>query len=351
MLAPVYHVLPLTAIERERILPIDGNVLVKVNQKVNANDVIAEASWSREHKLVDIARALGVSTSQADRLLRVKVGDEVSEGSELAVGSGFMPRSVLAPCDGRVVVTGGGQVLIAAGDASLTLKAGLNGTVVQVIPNRGAVIRAVGALIQGRWGNGRIETGMMVSLGETPDEVLTASHMDVSLRGSILLGGFLRDAEALRAAGELALRGLILSSISPALLSLAMQMNFPILSIEGFGQIPMNAAASKLLFSNVKREVTINAEAFDRYTGKRPEIVIPLPVTQEPPLPREVDALAPGQTVWIRRPPHAGAIGTLENLRSGLTILPSGLRAPAAEVRLENGERILVPLVNMEIVG
>ncbi|GAB4504636.1 MAG: hypothetical protein Fur0043_16300 [Anaerolineales bacterium] len=351
ILAPVYHVLPLTAIERERVLPIDGNVLVKMNQKVNATDVIAEASWSREHKLVDVARALGISPAQADRLLRVKVGDEVSQGSELAVGSGFMPRSVQAPCDGQVVVTGGGQILIAAGDASLELRAGLNGTVVQVIPNRGAVIRTVGALIQGRWGNGRIETGMMVSPIETPDEALTASHMDINLRGSILLGGFIRDAETLRAAGEVSLRGLIVSSISPALLPIAMQMTFPIISIEGFGQIRMNSAASKLLFSNVKREVTINAEAFDRYTGKRPEIIIPLPVAQEPALPLEVDTLAPGQTVWIRRAPYAGAIGTLENLRSGLTALPDGLRAPVAEVRLENGELVLVPLVNLEIVG
>lgn len=351
MLAPVYHVLPFTAIERERTLPIDGNVLAKMGQKVNATDVIAEASWAREHRLVEVARALGVSASQADRLLRVKVGDEVNQGSELAIGSGIIPRSVQAPCDGRVVVTGGGQVLIAAGDTSLELKAGLSGTVIQIIPNRGAVIRAVGALIQGRWGNGRIQSGTMVSLSETPDEVITASNLDVSLRGSILLGGFIRDADALRVAEELSLRGLILSSISPALLSTAMQMNFPIISIQGFGQIPMNSAASRLLFSNVKREVTVNAENFDRYTGKRPEIIIPLPVTQEPPLPPEVDTLAPGQTVWIRRPPHAGAVGTLMHLKSGLTALPSGIRARAAEVRLESGEQILVPLVNLEIVG
>lgn len=351
MLAPVYHILPFTAIERERVLPIDGNVFAKENQKVNATDVLAEASWSREHKLVDVARALGVSAAQADRLVRVKVGDEVNQGSELAVGSGFLPRTVQAPCEGRIVAIGGGQVLIAIGNASLELKAGLDGTVVQVIPNRGAVIRTVGALIQGRWGNGRLDTGKMVKLSETPEEVITASRLDVSLRGSILLGGFIRDVETLRAADELSLRGLILSSISPALLSTAMQMTFPIISIEGFGQIPMNSVAAKLLFSNVERKVTVNAEAFDRYTGKRPEIIIPLPVAQEPALPGDVDTLAPGQTVWIRRPPHAGAIGTLVNLRSGLTTLPSGLRAPAAEVRLENGELILVPLVNLEIVG
>ena len=129
----------------------------------------------------------------------------------------------------------------------------------------------------------------MLNLTEKPDDVLTASRLDVSLRGSIILAGLVREADTLRAAAELPVRGLILASISPGLLPLAQQMRFPIVAIDGYGNSPMNSAAYKLLTSNAKREATINAEAFNRYTGARPEIIIPLPVSQEPPIPNDMD--------------------------------------------------------------
>ena len=60
---------------------------------------------------------------------------------------------------------------------------------------------------------------------------------------------------------------------------------------------------------------------------------------------------AAGQTVWLRRPPAAGMIGTIIALRPGMSTLPSGLRALAADIKLENGEQVLIPLVNLEVVG
>jgi len=351
MFAPVYHILPVTTIERERALPVSGNVTAKLNQQVSSTDVIAEATWSREHILVDVARTLAISPNAADRLIRVKVNEKISEGAEIAIGKGMIAQTVRAPREGRVVAVGGGQVLMETGEASIQLRAGIPGMVVQIIPNRGAVIRVVGALIQGTWGNGRIETGTLYNLTENPADVLTASRLDVSLRGSIILAGLIRDAETLRQAAELPVRGLILSSISPGLLSAAQQLRFPIIAIDGFGQIPMNSAAYKLLTTNAKRDVTINAEAFNRYTGARPEIIIPVAHSQEPPQPTDVSTLETGQTVRMRRAPHAGEIGILVKIRPGLSPLPSGLRAPAGDVKLENGEQILVPLVNLEIVG
>lgn len=351
MLAPVTHILPLTTIQRERLLPVPGVVNVRLNQRVAASDVVAEARWAREHVLLDVARKLGVSIAAADRLIRCKEGDELAANSLVATRGGLFPREVRAPREGRVVVVGGGRVLIEVGEATVQLRAGLPGLVTRIVPERGVVIQTAGALVQGVWGNGRIETGMMVNLMEKPDSMLEAARLDVSLRGSVILAGMARDADVLRAAAELPVRGMIFSSLHPSLIPLALQMRYPILVMDGFGRLPMNSAAYRLLTTSAKREATVNAETFNRYSGARPEVIIPLPVAAEPAPPNEMEAFADGQQVRLRAAPNFGAVASLIRLRPGLSTLPSGLRAPAAEVRLESGEVILVPLVNLEVVG
>jgi hypothetical protein len=351
MLAPVLHILPLATIVRERLLPVAGKVSARLDQRVNPTDVVAEASYAREHVLFDVARTFGISANAADKLIKVKEGDRLTLGALVAEGGGIIPRSIKAARPGRVMVAGSGQVLMEVGDARIELKAGLPGVVTQIIPERGVVIRTAGSLIQGTWGNGRIDNGLMVKLIDKPDAVLTGDRLDMNLRGSVILGGHVRDAETLQAAAELPVRGLIISSMISSLLPMAMQMRYPILVLDGFGAMPMNSAAYNLLTTNDKREVTVNAELFDRYHGNRPEVIIPLPVSNEPDEPRPYETFAVGQRVRMRRAPHAGMLGAISNLPAGVSVLPSGLRVPAGEVKLENGTIVLVPLVNLEVVG
>jgi hypothetical protein len=351
MQAPIHHVVGLTSIVRERLLPISGTVLVRLNQKVNPNDVIAEANWAREHILLDVARTLGVSSNAADRLVKCKIGDRLAANAEIAVGKGLFPRSVSTPREGRVVVVGGGQVLMEVGESKLELRAGMSGTVIEVIPNRGAVIQTSGALVQGVWGNGRIDSGLLVNLAEKPDDVLIAGRLDVSMRGFVILAGMVKDVDALKAAADLPVRGLILSSIYPSLIPQAREMRYPILVTDGFGPLPMNSVAYKLLSTSIKLDVTVNAEAYDRYSGTRPEVIIPRPVSTDLPVLHEVETFAVGLQVRMRRPPALGMIGSIVAMKSGLTTLLSGLRAPAAEVKLENGDTVVAPLVNLEVVG
>lgn len=351
MLAPVHHVVGLTTIVRERLLPVSGNVIARVQQKVTAGEIVAETHWAREHALLDVSRTLGISPIAAEKLIKCQVDDKIAAGTTIAVGRGMFARSVRAPREGRVVAVGGGQVLMEVGEAKMELRAGIPGTVIQVVPNRGVVIQTSGGLVQGVWGNGRIDAGLLVNLMEAPDTVLVPGRVDVSLRGSIILGGMLKTVEALQALADLPARGLIVSSIQPALLQKAREMRFPILVTDGIGSLSMNSAAYKLLSTNAKREISLNAEAYDRYTGARPEIFIPLPVSAEPPMLNEIEAFAPGLQVKMRRPPAMGMIGSIVSIKPGLTTLPSGLRAQAAEVKLENDETVIVPLVNMEVVG
>ncbi len=349
--APVHHILPLTTIVRERLLPVNGKVLARLNQRVSSTDVVAEATWSREHVFLDVSRTLNLSPDAADKLIRCKVNDRLPAGTVIARSRGLVPKIVKTPVEGRVVAAGGGQVLIESGESRMELRAGISGNVINVIPDRGVVIQTAGALVQGVWGNGRVDTGVMINLAEKPDTVLTANRLDVSMRGSVIIAGQIKDAETLQAAAELPVRGLIAASMFPSLLNAARNMRYPIVLTDGFGAMSMNSAAYKLITTNVKREATLNAEVFDRYSGARPEVIIPLPVSSEPLAPADVETFAAGQTVRLRRPPALGMIGTITSLRPGLTTFPSGLRAAAANIKLENGEQLLVPLVNLEVVG
>jgi hypothetical protein len=351
MFAPVHHIIGLTSIVRERLLPVAGTVTARMGQKVSPLDVIAETSWSREHVLLDVARKLRVHPTTADQLIKCKVGDQLAANAEIAVSKGFISRSVRSPREGRVVAVGGGQVLMEVGLSKVELRAGIPGTIIEIIPNRGAVIQTAGALIQGVWGNGKIDTGLLVNITESPDGVLSTARLDASLRGSILLAGMVKDAETLQAAGEMPVRGLILSGLYPSLIPVAREMRYPIMVTDGFGPLPMNSAAYKLLSTNAKREITVNAETYNRYSGARPEVIIPLPVSTDPPAAREAEIFAPGLQVRMRRPPAIGKIGIIAALKPGLTTLPSGLRAPAADIKLENGEMVVAPLVNLEVVG
>jgi hypothetical protein len=237
-----------------------------------------------------------------------------------------------------------------AGEGIFPLRAELPGIIKHVIPDKGVGILFSGALVQGIWGNGRMNMGVMHPLLSSPGDILTTGQFDVSLRGSILLAGHCADPAVLKSAQDLPVRGIVLGSMSPILIPLALQVPYPIILVEGFGKIPLNGAAFKLLITNARREISLNAAPLDLYKGVRPEIFIPLPVTQTQVYPHEMDTFEPQQPVRLRREPHMGSIGILTALRPGLTVLPSGLRVAAADVRLDNGELVTVPLANLELL-
>jgi len=348
MLAPVTHILPLTSILRTRRLSVPGQVLVRTGQKVNAADVIAQATLPAAHIVLDIRRGLGIPrASEAERYIVRQQGDRLEKGDVIAETGGLFSRLVRAPAAGEVAAVFGGQVLLRTGDTVVELRAGMTGTIVEIVPEFGAVIEANGALIQGVWGNGRTDNGSLVVAAKSPDDELTVEKVDVSMRGAIVLAGHCASAEALRAGADFSLRGLILSSMSSSLLPVASRMKYPILLIEGFGRLPYNQAAFDLLITSEKRDISVNG-IFNAQDGERPELVIPLPAAG--PVTPEVDYFAPDQTVRIQGAPYAGKIGKIVQIRQGYCDLPNGLKAQAADVQLDRDARVTVPLANLEVI-
>lgn len=350
MLASVVHVLPLAKIRRERRLPVPGKVAVRNGQQVGATDVIAETQVAPQHLLLDIARGLGVPESKVSQYIQCSPGQRVAQGDLLAGPVGLAKRVVRATKSGRVILVVGGQILLELDGPAYELCAGISGTVTALIEDYGAVIETTGALVQGVWGNGRIDYGLMNVLLDSVDDELTKDGLDVSMRGSVVLGGYCGSREVLDVAGGLPIRGLILSSMDPALKPIAQKQSYPVIVLEGFGKIPLNSVAERLLRTSERREVALNAEHWDRLAGQRPEIVIPLPSSGDQSYPQDVVEYEAGQRVRLAGGLHRAGIGTINQISSRTVKLSNGVQAMAAEVLLESGNKVQIPLANLEVL-
>ncbi len=348
--AETAYVLPLTVVRRERTLPVPGRVLVRQGQQVEPNAIVAEANLSPEHVLLNVAAALGVNARKAASWMQCQAGERLTEGDVIAASPKGLFRKVFrSPCDGKIVLVRGGLVLVAKQKEDARLRAAYPGEVVDIVGERGVVIESAGALVQGRWGNGKAAYGVLRVVMQSADDVLVPGKFDVGLRGAVVLGGVCQDPEVFAAAENSSLRGLILSSMPPSLLAAARAASFPVMLTEGFGTLPMNAAAFELLSTSDERDVVLNARPYDFYTGDRPEAFFPLKHAGQvmPPMPRE---LSIEDLVRVCSAPHRGAVGHVVRLPDAPQVFPGGAQAPAAVVRLHDGQQVTVPLANLEVV-
>lgn len=350
MLAQVTHILPMTLIRQKRLLPAPGKVLVRKGQRVQAGDILAQVFLTPKHASLDLVRGLGVSSKEAERFIQRGIGERVNQDDIIAGPVGFTRRVVRAPGPGRILQVNQGKVFFEVEPPPFELQAGFPGTVEEIIEDRGIILQTTGAFIQGVWGNGRVGFGPLKIQASRPEDVMVRERLDYSLNGSIVLAGYCDDPQVLQAATQIPLGGLILSSMASSLIPLALETPFPIVITEGFGLLPMNSVAFTLFMQHGRREASLLAEPFDRFTGTRPVIVIPLETDETVDVPNERVYFRPGAQVRVIRPPHRSQVGTLIALRSGVDILPNGVRAATGEVRLQNGPRVVLPLANLEIL-
>jgi hypothetical protein len=194
---------------------------------------------------------------------------------------------------------------------------------------------------------------------DSPEHTLSSKDLDPSKRGHIMFAGHCANPEMLEGLITIKLRGLVLGSLTTRLRPLAAQMPYPIMVLEGFGNIPINPVAYKLLSTSRDREVTLNAMHFNRATGDRPELVIPVKGGPDVPMPMQLIQLDIGNQVRVLRDPYMGMVGTVTEML-GMQRMENGLMAEAARVTLNAEvdddllmveEKIVVPLANLEIIG
>jgi hypothetical protein len=350
MISKVKHIHAFTSIKRERALPVAGHVLVRRMQKVSPSDVIVVAPLVPQFILLDIAQGLNVKPTRADELLQRQAGEDLVQGDVIAGPVGLFQRVVRAPLAGIVKMAGEGKVLYEISSPEFELQASMEGTVTNIIPERGAIIETKGALIQGVWGNGKITYGVVQPVSNDMLQELVVEQLNIGFRGAIITAGFCKRPEVLEAAGIVPIKGLILGSMSSALIPLAKKMDYPIMIIDGFRETPMNRAAEAILIENKDKNIALNAQELDTFLGNYPEGIISQSSTTEADLPSEAETLKVGKKVIIINGPKAPQIGQIDKIIAGKQVLSNGVGTRLAEVGLAGEKRVVIPLTNLEII-
>ncbi len=347
-------IVPLTIIRRERLLPAPGQVLVQPGEIVGPADVVARCQIPGTVRILDAGQTWRVRRNRLDRYMRKSSGDAVQADELVAARRGPLTRfrrAVRSPVDGQVLEIRNGLVLIQAVSTTYELTAHLRGQVTNIMPQRGVVISAVGALIQGVWGGGGEAEGVLKVVADDPQSPLGAGSLDASYQDTIVVAGYIPDAKALRKAVGAKVRGVIAGSVNADLFPVVASLPFPLVITEGFGALPMAEPVVALLQANLGQQAMLTTEPMSRRGARRPEILIPLEAEDKQPAeegrPRPLQV---GDRVRLLRAPHLGAMGRIDEILERPIPIESGARVPVARVDLGDGELVLVPQVNLEAV-
>ncbi|HSM23582.1 MAG TPA: hypothetical protein VK856_01820 [Anaerolineaceae bacterium] len=344
----IFHTLGLAKIQRTRMFTGRGDVLVKVGQKVDALDPIAEFVPEEKFQIINIKKELNLKNIEdARRSINVKIGDKLHRGDIVARSQGIFSKTVVAQTDSEVINIIGSQIIVRVTQPTKPVIAGFDSIVTEILPFRGVVIETNGALIQGVWGNQKATSGQLTANMDDIFEELTPEKIDVTYRGSIVLGGYCSKVEVLKAAEELNIKGLILSSMSASLATAAINCSIPIILLEGFGPIPLNERAFELLKSNEGKLISLNA-IYDPKQSEKPEIIIQMPVEGDQP--SESLTIKPGRVVRINNGNYQGRAAVIKKINETKTKLSNGIRTNCAIVELNDEDMISIPLANLDIL-
>jgi len=359
-----------TVILKTRRLPIKGEVLVQEGDLVQPDTVVARALLPGILQTVRVAQTLGIEPKQIHSTLTVKEGDTVEKDQVIAETKGFLGlfRGVAkSPVAGTVELISEvtGHVGVRQPPTVIDVNAYVQGRVVKVLPQEGAVIETQGALIQGIFGVGGERRGALRVLVSSPSETLTAQHIPDDVAGQILVGGAAVQADAITRAAERGAVGIVAGGIRDTDLirylgrdigvAITGSEDIPlsIIITEGFGAIQMASRTFRLLKSLEGKTASINGATQIRAGVIRPEIIVPLAepshLPESPPA-REAQTLDIGSAVRIIREPYFGRLGTVVELPPELMEIESGTHARVLKAKLDDGTVAVVPRANVEII-
>ena len=368
MLIPNVQIKESTLVRRRRELPLKGELLFKLGDAVRASDIVARASVPGELHILRIADKLGIEPFEVLKGLRVKLGDQVKVGDLLCEHIGIFG---LFRSKNHSVVSGvlefinekNGHVGVRAAPKMIELDAYIDGVVESAEDGKALIIASEASVVQGIFGVGGEKRGTLCALAVGRDEKVVAAHIPTDCRGLILFGGKLPNTEAVTLAAERGAKGFVTASVEDHVLAQylgydlgvavtgdeAVPMTFII--TDGFGNLGMSEMAHKILSALAGKSAAINGATQVRAGAIRPEIIVtqntlPKSNQQEPKI-----HLLVGSQVRMVRVPYFGQFAQVVDLPTELQVIETGAKARVARVKLASGQEVVVPRVNLELVG
>src|SRR6185436_15413839 len=282
-----------TVVVKERRLPLEGEVLVKVGDRVKAADVVARTDLPGKVFPVNVANQLGVDPGRLNECMRKKIGDAVVEGQVIARTEGILGWF---GSEAKAIVSGTiesissvtGQVIVQSDPIPVEIDAYIDGRVVEVHAGEGCSVQATATLVQGIFGLGGELQAPLVMGVEAPSAVLEAKSFTEAMRGKIVVGGSYIDLSGLLRAKELGVAGVVTGGFDydeiKELLGYEVgvaitggeDLGFTLVVTEGFGRIDMAPQTFALLKKCEGKRASINGATQIRAGVIRPEVIVTL---------------------------------------------------------------------------
>lgn len=368
---PGLQVTARTRYRAHRQLPIDGEVLVRVGDRVQAQDIVARTELPGNVYPLNLSNQLSLSPPDVRGALLKREGETVAQGEVLARTKGIfgMFKSEYATKNaGRIesVSSVTGQVILRGPPIPVEVRAYLAGDVVEVTPRTGCIIEAEATFIQGIFGIGGEAYGTIRIAVTDPQQRVTPELITADMRGQIVVGGGRVTQEAVRQAISVGVAAIVTGGIDDhdlreilgydlgVAITGSEQIGVTLVITEGFGDIAMAARTHRMLRDHAGHLAAANGATQIRAGVMRPEVVIPLAATNGHSAGAAGIFAAPlelGAPVRIIRDPWFGVLGKVTGLPSEPRVLESGSKARVLEVTSVTGERLIVPRANVEILG